>query len=100
MAIIGTFQKTADKFTGQIATLTMKAKVDLVPTDAQGDDKAPQYRVLAGKTEVGAAWVKTSERSGKTYLSVKLDDPSFAAPIFAAIHEQESGGHVMVWNRR
>lgn len=100
MAIIGTFKKEADKFSGQITTLTVKAKVELVPNTTTGEDNAPQYRMFAGKCEIGAAWEKTSERTGKTYLSVKLDDPSFPDAIYAAVHEQDDGGYVLVWNRR
>ena len=48
------------------------------------NDKAPDYRIFAGNnTEFGAAWRKTSS-AGREYLSVKLDDPSFSAPIFAS----------------
>ncbi len=38
--------------------------------------QGPDYRILAGATEFGAAWKKTSNE-GRDYLSVKLDDPSF-----------------------
>jgi uncharacterized protein (DUF736 family) len=48
---------------------------------------------------VGAAWEKTAESSGREYLSVRLDDPSFAAPIFANLIEQEDGTHELVWSR-
>jgi uncharacterized protein (DUF736 family) len=33
------------------------------------------------KAEFGAAWKKTVRDSDCEYLSVKLDDPSFPAPI-------------------
>jgi hypothetical protein len=38
--------------------------------------------VLAGNIEIGAAWKRTSKEN-TVYHSVKLDDPSFPAPIFA-----------------
>jgi uncharacterized protein (DUF736 family) len=43
---------------------------------------APDYRVLTGTTEIGAAWMKTSAE-GNPYLAVRLDDPSF--PTFHRI---------------
>ena len=59
--------------------------------------------VLCGaphKTEFGAAWKKTSG-AGREYLSVKLDDPSFPAPIFASLVAVEGGdGYVLIWSRR
>jgi uncharacterized protein (DUF736 family) len=47
-------------------------------------DKAPDYGIFTGATEFGAAWKKTSG-AGREYVSVKLDDPSFPAPIFASL---------------
>ena len=46
-----------------------------------------------------AAWAKRSSE-GRDYLSVKLDDPSFNAPIFANLFEDEGGeGHTLIWSR-
>ncbi|MNE94905.1 hypothetical protein D3C80_1929240 [compost metagenome] len=33
-----------------------------------------------------------------SYLSVKLDDPSFPAPIYASLVEVD-GGHSLIWSR-
>ena len=47
--------------------------------------------------EIGAAWQRTS-KDNTAYHSVKLDDPSFPAPIFANLVEVESG-YALVWSR-
>jgi uncharacterized protein (DUF736 family) len=47
--------------------------------------------------EFGAAWKKTS-RSKRDYLSVTLDDPSFAAPVYANLIDSD-GGFSLVWSR-
>jgi uncharacterized protein (DUF736 family) len=96
MAIIGTFTKTDNGFQGALATLTLKAKLSITPVEKTGE-KAPDYRVYAGAVEVGAAWSATS-KEGKPYLSVKLDDPSFSAPVLARLIETDKG-HALVWNR-
>ena len=44
-----------------------------------------------------AAWKKTSQQN-RDYLSVKLDDPSFPAPIYASLVEVD-GGHSLIWSR-
>jgi uncharacterized protein (DUF736 family) len=49
--------------------------------------------------EFGAAWKKTSGE-GRDYLSVKLDDPSFPAPIYATLVEEEDDTHGLIWSRR
>ena len=51
-------------------------------------------------TEFGAAWKKTS-REGRDYHSVKLDDPSFPAPIYASLVETDTEGDFsLIWSRR
>lgn len=80
MATIGTFTKTANgDITGTVKTLTLNVKAKFVPTEGDSE-RGPDYRIFAGTTEFGAAWKKTARETGRDYLSVKLDDPSFPAP--------------------
>lgn len=48
---------------------------------------------------VRAAW-KRASRERKPYLSVKLDSLFLAAPVNAALIEQEDGTHALIWSRR
>ena len=85
MATIGTFKKTGTEYTGEIFTLSLQAKgVRLVPSSSASGENAPSHRVLVGRAEIGAAWTKKSN-DGREYLGLKLDDPSFTAPIYAAL---------------
>ncbi|ASD25496.1 DUF736 domain-containing protein [Brevundimonas diminuta] len=97
MAAIGTFTAQGDGYTGSIKTLTLNVRSATLRPNEKSDDKAPDYRIFAGQTEFGAAWKKTS-RENREYLSVKLDDPSFPAPIYASLVEVE-GGHSLIWSR-
>lgn len=99
MATIGTFTRAANGYTGSIKTLNLTVKsVKFAP--AEGDnDKGPDFRIFAGTTEFGAAWQKTSDK-GNDYLSVKLDDPSFPAPIYASLVETEGEEFALIWSRR
>jgi len=90
MATIGTFTKTSDTFTGAVKTLSISAKTTIKPSE-KASDKAPDYRIFAAQVEFGAAWKKTSGE-GRDYLSVKLDDPSFPAPIYTTLIEGEEAG--------
>ena len=96
MAIIGTFTKSDTGFQGTLATLTLKAKLSFTRTEKSGE-KSPDYRVYAGTAEIGAAWSGKS-KDDKPYLSVKLDDPSFSAPILARLVETEKG-FALIWIR-
>ena len=99
MATIGTFTRAGDSFTGSVKTLSINAKATIKPAE-KASDKAPDYRVFAGAIEFGAAWKKTSGE-GRAYLSIKLDDPSFPAPIYATLVEgEEAGSYSLIWSRR
>jgi uncharacterized protein (DUF736 family) len=98
MATIGTFIKNDNGFAGAVKTLSLNVKAKLVPSD-KDSDKSPDFRILAGEVEIGAAWKKTAQ-NGREYFSVRLDDPSFAAPIFANLIEGEDKNHSLIWSRR
>jgi uncharacterized protein (DUF736 family) len=101
MATIGTFKKTGNnEFTGEIVTLSVQAKnVRIVPETSRSGENAPSHRVYVGRVEIGAAWSKRSNE-GRDYLGLKLDDPSFNAPIFANLFDDENGeGYSLIWSR-
>jgi uncharacterized protein (DUF736 family) len=99
MATIGTFTQAANgSFTGTIKTLTLNAKATLRPIDKESE-KAPDYRLAVGSVECGAGWKKTS-RENREYISVKLDDPTFPAPIYATLSETDTAGeYALIWSR-
>ena len=100
MATIGTFKKSGQEFQGEIVTLSLQSKgVRIVPETSRTSDNAPSHRVYAGRAEIGAAWSKRSNE-GRDYLSVKLDDPSFNAPIYANLFKDEGGEtSSLIWSR-
>ena len=100
MATIGTFTASDNGYSGSIKTLTLNIKAQFAASE-KDNDKAPDYRIFAGSTEFGAAGKKTVRDSDREYLSVKLDDPSFPAPIFASLVATEGGdSYALVWSRR
>lgn len=101
MATIGNFKRTAGgEYVGDIVTLSVQAKgVRIVPENNRTNESAPSHRVLVGRAEIGAAWTKQSNE-GRDYLGIKLDDPSFAAPIYANLFDDEGGnGFSLIWSR-
>ena len=100
MATIGTFKKAGNEFTGEIVTLSVQAKgVRIVPEANRSGENAPSHRVFVGRVEIGAAWSKRSNE-GRDYLGLKLDDPSFTAPIYANLFDEEGGDtYNLIWSR-
>ena len=100
MANIGSFKKVGQDYQGEIVTLSVQAKgVRIVAETNRSNDAAPTHDVFVGRAEIGAAWTKTSAEQ-REYLSVKLDDPSFTAPIFANLFDDEGDDtSSLIWSR-
>ena len=100
MATIGAFKKSGNEYTGEIVTLGVQARnVRIVAEPSRGGENAPSHRVYVGRAEIGAAWAKRSNE-GRDYLGLKLDDPSFTAPIYANLFDDEGGeGYSLIWSR-
>lgn len=103
MATIGTFKKDGKGYAGNIETLTLRAKITFEPSTSKSDN-GPDFRVFQicddFTSEIGAAWTKSS-RQGAEYLSVSIDDPSFAEKIHCRLVKTGSElGHTLFWERQ
>ena len=96
---IGHFKPKDDaSYDGKMLSLTGEhIALFMAPAERRGEN-GPDYRILCGDFEFGAAWKRTS-KDGKSYLSVKLDSPLLPAPINGALIEIGDGGYMFVWNR-
>lgn len=97
MSVIGHFRREGDGFSGRLATLSLDAAVRLVPA-ARVSAKGPDFRVLVGDSEAGAAW-RAGDASG-ALLNVKLDDPAWGEPVNARLMAAEDGVLPLTWIRR
>jgi len=95
--IIGNFKKTGNSFAGTIETLMFTVQAILEPISNKPTSKAPDFKLVSGIREIGAAWKKKSQETGKDYLSVIIEDPTIS--ISCAAFPTESGGYVFIWNR-
>jgi uncharacterized protein (DUF736 family) len=94
--IIGNFTEQNGTYTGELVTLAARQSLTFEPSAA---GEKVDYRITANGVEVGAAWKRTSEKSDRDYLSVKLDSPFIPTPIYAALIHQEDGKSILVWSR-
>ena len=102
MAIIGTFTRENNGFTGLIRTLTFIASVTIEPVANKRGERSPDYRVYcqsSGPDEIGAAWTRSGD--GQEYLSVRIDDPTFPAPLDCRLIKiGAEHGHSLVSDRK
>jgi uncharacterized protein (DUF736 family) len=75
----------------------------LVPVDNTDAENAPDYRIHLGDDdgpEIGAGWKRTGEKAGD-YVSLQIDDPTFAQPIRANLFQADDKGTAfnLLWNR-
>jgi uncharacterized protein (DUF736 family) len=100
MTVIGHFVPDTDGYVGSVRTLTLHAKLRLVAIDNKTKEDGPDFRILFGMQEVGAAWkAKTHEEQPRDYLSATIDDPAFPEPLRGAMFE-DSGKLSFVWRRK
>lgn len=101
--IIGTFEEDTAGYGGIIRALGIRSDLVIFRlVTAKKQPKEPDYTVVIDSAdapvEIGAAWKKTTHE-GKSYLSVRLDGPTLAAPINCALMRSPSGSLELVWNR-
>jgi uncharacterized protein (DUF736 family) len=78
MSIIGRFIRDKDgNWIGTIRTLTINAKLRLVPTENRDNDNVPAFRAFVGRSRVGDAWpARSTGENPRDYLRLRLDDPT------------------------
>ena len=103
MSQIGTFTRTATGFAGRLRTLSLDIEIKLVTTEHGDAQNTPDFRIHAGDEngpEVGAGWKRTGDKAGE-YVSLLIDDPSFAQPVRANLFQSGSNRSAfhLLWTR-
>ena len=84
-------------------TLSIRTPVEIVPNSRKANDAQPDYRVFADGAEVGAGWIRTSETSGRDYVSLSLAAPEFGprrlyANLGRAAGQDDDDAFAIIWN--
>ena len=93
MPVIGTFSAAKDGYAGTIRTLTLNAKVQLVANERREADGAPDFRIMAGTTEIGAAWRRPRRGSDETYSERQARRPGITAADLRGAHRRHRQRH-------
>lgn len=63
-------------YKGRLNTLSIKSNIEFV-LNKKKSEAQPDYRVMAGDVEIGAAWNRKAISTGKDFVSVSLAAPEF-----------------------
>ena len=98
MATIANLTKKDDGFSGTLILPSLNGMKITFEKVKNPTDKGPDYRVIIGGFEAGAAWSKTSKK-GNAYISVKLSEPSFhGTTIYPVVVKSDKVGYRLDWN--
>lgn len=103
MAAIGYVTRNGNGFKGQLRTLSIRADIEIIPNSRKNGSNQPDYRVTASGVEIGAGWIRTSETSGKDYVSLSLAAPEFGprrlyANLGRAAGQDDDDAFAIIWN--
>lgn len=88
--ILGEFTKTENGFTGKLETLAIKgATITLQPNSEKEKENHPDYLVLHGQREIGVAWERSDDWSGR-FVSIAFEEPSLASGSYKLVKSQHS----------
>ena len=100
MATICSFTKSENgDYSGSVKTLTLYVKARITPVDKANDRPPTSASTRCAARSSSGPRGEKPPNEGREYLSVKLDDPSFPAPIYASLVEVEDGLS-LIWSRR
>ena len=106
MTAIGHVTKLKDgRFIGELKTLSIRAEILILPNKDKKTENQPDYQVVSEGVEVGAAWVRSSESSGKDYISLSIAAPEFGpkklyANLGKGAGQDDENVFAILWNPR
>ena len=104
MAAIGFVNgNMSEGYRGQLKTLSIRADIEIRVNRTKTADVQPDFRVFSDNVEIGAAWIKTGQVSGKDYVSLSLAAPEFGprrlyANLGRAAGQDDDDTYALIWN--
>jgi uncharacterized protein (DUF736 family) len=100
MPQIGAFTRNDDGFFGEIRTLTLHARLTILPAEKSAAENAPDHRIFHEGTEVGAAWERTGEKASSYLSVVHAADPRQSLPVRCRKRRMDAALEPLVEARR
>jgi len=97
---IGFFKATNGGYEGKIQTLLHNLTVTFERVIDRTNEKAPAFHIYSGELLLGAAWEKKTKKTGKRYISVNLEDPTFSNGFYSLWrNDGVEDGYTLVFDR-
>lgn len=89
-------------YAGYLATLSIRKNIEMKLNDKTKGHQ-PDFIVMAGDVEIGAAWHKKGQASGNEYVSVSLAAPEFGdrtiyCNLGRAAGSDDENEFALIWN--
>jgi uncharacterized protein (DUF736 family) len=110
MSTIGLVSKQKDgRYVGRLSTLSVNAPLEIVPVKVDKKElekrdpkkKYPNYAIYVLEKEVGSGWNKVGEKSGKPFVSCKIETPEIGLLYFnlgPAAGQDDPDVFALYWN--
>ncbi|WP_068092377.1 DUF736 domain-containing protein [Novosphingobium rosa] len=101
---IGEISVHNGRLMGSIATRTIDLpRIGLRPVESE-NPRAPRYEVVALNVarrwvQIGALWEAAAKKSGESFLTGNIDDPSLPEPLPVALFGNDRDGYAIAWRR-
>ena len=102
---IGYVTKTKNGgFNGELAMMSLKKNIAILPNSNKKTKKQPDFRVYTqDKVEIGGGWKRTGKASGNSYISLTFAAPEFGSKkIYAnlgqACDQDDKDVMAILWN--
>lgn len=89
-------------YKGRLATLSIRRNIEFV-LNKKRSEAQPDFRVMSGEVEIGAAWNRRAISSGNEFVSVSLAAPEFGdRTLYANLGRlpgsKEDNEFAIIWN--
>lgn len=86
LSTIGTlkFDEKKGMYTGQLRTVTISMPITIERVKNKREN-GPDFLIYSKAIEIGSAWVRKGQRSGKDYISCAFTAPEFGKAMYANV---------------
>jgi uncharacterized protein (DUF736 family) len=90
-----------DTYVGELSTLTIRSRLELLHNKSKAAARDPDYVVMAENCELGYGWKRRGD-SNNEYIKVSIAAPEFGAKPLTAnlgrVHSNQENSFAIIWN--